>query len=315
MRPHNASLIAAALILAAHSTVIGVTIDPVTTRSVRHTELDWHFVPHLGASQVKGYLAWREPQSLNGSNLGVLYLKRASNGTWQSVAWAGNNIGLAVLSIRATPGNEEAFSAEPDLMYRMHRACLGEDPVELIKGLLADDPFQPLIQSNPEAPSVIEALALLGWQVAPDLSPLMTGAPRMCNSVPLVPIDDFMNHLHSSTTHQMYGEVLDPDDCPQGRPWFCAGCTGTYGPTTGAGPWTLTIVAFGSYKRCIWTRSATMTYSETGQRMIGCGACAGPTTIQGCEIYEVRVPAGDSCPSAPNSGDQFIDADCGAIQW
>lgn len=287
-------------------------IDATVTKAVRYYELGWRFVPLLSATRVEGVLAWRPLESLVGSNLGVLWFQRQSNGTWQAIAWPANSLGLAVLTIRAIPGREQAFEAEADLLLHMHRVCAGEDPVQVIKGLLEDDPLQPVLVNNPDAPSIIEALALLGWQVAPDLSPLMSGTPRICHGAPIAPIDDFMNMIVAGATMSHYGESFDPDDCPEDRPWPCEGCTGAYTGTTGTGPWTLTVKAVGNYKRCIWTRPATSNLSYTGRTMVLCNACPATTSVTGCEFWDERVPPNEPCPPAPESG-TFIDENCAAI--
>lgn len=286
------------------------TINPLTTPAIRFVEQNWHFLPLLTSTGVDGVLAWRDAASLNGGNLGVLWFQKLSNGTWQAVAFPSNSLGIAVLTIRAIPGRENAFTAEPDLMLKMLGACGSEDPIKVVQGLLENDPLQPLLVNNPDSPSIIEALALLGWQVAPDLSPLMSGNGRICNSVPLMPIDDFMNAVVASATEHHFGEALDPQDCPDGRPVFCEGCKTTYSDLTGTGQWTRYTVPAMGCRICIWMRSATATATLSGSTVLLCIPCVGTSTVTGCEIHSTIIFDGEACPPAPTEPGLFSPGPC-----
>src|SRR5262245_10664263 len=58
---------------------------------------NWTVSPALQNQTVKGFLAYSDPNSINGSNISVLWYQREADGSWTTWGWQGYDLTDAIL--------------------------------------------------------------------------------------------------------------------------------------------------------------------------------------------------------------------------
>jgi hypothetical protein len=295
-----AGVVAGALLAAAASGSIARADDEVKT--VRHDTMNWTFATAVSGDKVVGFLGWVDASEAVLGNIKVMWFERESDGRWTSWAWADNDLGTAVNSVRTLLSDDTVFDQDEDLKQAawasLDQGFKMPDPV--VKGLYADDELQNVVSTSTNPDEMVEWLADAGWPVGKTLSSELAKADKDCQGVLKEPIDGIMDSLANRSETALFGSSDTADPCAA---LWCK-CTTTTTSTLAPPPatWTLTgqtRVAGGWI--CIWSHPTVVTATSTGEHWY-CPSCAGTVTGTGTTTMRTTAIDPDSCLNAPPGG-------------
>jgi len=281
-RGFTAAVVAAALAIAA-LTGFARAQDVYVTYRVNN----WTLAPAITGQAVKGFLAYADPTSVTGSNITVVWYQREADGSWTTWAWTGYDLCGATLYLRGLLSDRLVFEDEPVLSAAAWDGCAAHLPKQVVNGLFFDDPAQPLVQGSPEPEALVSALVDVGWEAAPDLSPLAVAAPVVCTEgqAPKDAVKALMDVETYWTEIALFGASTVDLLCNSAP---CNGCQTIYGARTPASgsSWVLhsRIVLPDGRTMCCYDRDAVQNWHEVGLSYIFCNACNATGTIH-CTLH------------------------------
>ena len=200
--PLGTPLTLAPLILAPS---IALTPAP-TAYAVRFSASGWLFAPAVVNGSINGFLAWTDAVPTVGQNITVAWHQRQADGSWTTSAWKTGDVGAAADFIRTLQQDASVFSADPVVSTLADAARgTGTAPSAVIKGLFFDDPFQSIVESSPNPVAVVEVLAALSWQVAPELSAMAVAINTNCANEETEKVAWLLNDLAANAELRLFG--------------------------------------------------------------------------------------------------------------
>jgi hypothetical protein len=158
--------------------------DLGSVRSVTISVLGWDFTPIIQNGVIKGIFGQITSDIAVEGNLETVWFEQDESGDWIASSWYGSGTAPNALGwIRGHFADLEIFAINPSLDAQAPEPVIDEEtllvldgdwlaPTAIDGGLLADDPLQLWMGDGPRTPEMFAMLALNGWPVAPELSPL-----------------------------------------------------------------------------------------------------------------------------------------------
>jgi hypothetical protein len=258
---------------------------------------NWTLAPAITGQAVKGFLAYADAGSIAGANISVVWYQREADGSWTTWAWPGYDLCDAALYVRARYSDNLIFEQEPVLSDAAWATPSGHAPKQVVNGLFFDDPVQSLVEGSPEPEALVSTLVNIGWEAAPDLSPLAVTNPVFCD--PTQPAKDAVAALMDAevyhTEMRLFGTSLIELLCGAAP---CTGCATVYGgkqPRAGS-TWRFRrrVVLSDGSAVCYYDRDAVVNWHEEGVSYIFCNQCNGSGQITTTMHAETYSGAGDS---------------------
>jgi hypothetical protein len=256
----------------------------------------WTVAPAITGQNVKGFLAYADDGVAVGSNITVIWYQLEGDGSWTTWAWPAYDLADATLYVRAILSDDSIFEEEPILSVQAWNTPSGHTPKEVINGLFFDDPIQPLVEGSATPEDLVTTLVDIGWQAAPDLSPLAVADPVVCEpgDPPKDPVKALMDVLAFKTEMRLFGASSFDLLCQSAN---CAGCERAYeGKTPVAGS---TWVFHSRFLRpdnrwiCYYDRDAVQKWRDEGETYIFCNQCTATGSISTQMHTETMSAVGD----------------------
>ena len=257
----------------------------------------WTLSPAIHGQQVKGFLAVLDSGSAVGSNISVVWYQREADESWSTWGWPSYDVTDAVRYVRGMFNDNEIFEQDPILSEAAWGTATGDVPKQVINGLFWDDPVQPLVQAVPDPQELLSTLVEVGWEAAPDLSPLAVSSPLVCeeNQVPQDPVKALMDDLGNKAELTLFGSSTFNLLCEYIP---CSGCQKIYdGKTPAPGSvWVFhsRILQANNAYLCFYDRSARQYWRETGVSYLFCNQCNSTGYITTTMHAQTLSAVGDS---------------------
>jgi hypothetical protein len=291
--------------------------------AVKFDSVDWTFIPATTTSgEILGFLSWTDSEVV-GQNISLLWYEYDLNtGDFLTFAWKHADIGAAAIWLRMNYSEEYMFAQNSDLpdFIAVADALNIVDPKLFTGGLFDDDPLVPVITASQDPQPVIDALASIGYAVAPTISGMSvaTGGNGLLQiGITPIPIDEACvaaaGSLEAMLLNDLYGRAVSfltiGEDLPDDRSCgFCSCVTTTTYTIPAPGTWASgTYGTPGGRQTCRYTRPATKVETISGKKFWGCSPCTGgPYSTPGVQHSEVLLVPGSTCPTSPGQGASLI---------
>lgn len=277
------------------------SVDPMVSW-IRITEGNWTFAPAGEGEQVKGFLAWMDPNLAVTGNVTVLWFQREVGDHWTMWGWQNATKGEAAAWVGRHLETAPQFVADPELgtlAFDFEALQIPpQDPLEMSLGLFIGDPAAEFVEHSLHPTQAMDMLCANGWAVAPTLSALVVNSSLPCSEQGYSGVEAMLNGFTTTVEETFFGASTVSTSCQ----WPCSGCTRVYGAwTPGTGPWTLMgrrQTAPGT-DTCYWSRPGTRTWTEMGKTWFLCRTCSGTGTDSGPETTTTTVLRSDPCVPPP----------------
>jgi hypothetical protein len=299
--------VAAAAAAFAIAGIVGVSVaqtDPDADVYVTYKLNSWTVAPAITNSTVKGFLAYADETSIVGSNISVVWYQREDDGSWTTWAWSTYDLTDATIYVRALYNDDLIFEDEPVLsVAAWNLPAAGSQPKQVVNGLFFDDPVQPLVEGSSEPQTLVSTLVDIGWEAAPDLSPLAVAEPEVCDpsQPPKDPVKALMDEYVYKTEVRLFGSSSEVLECV---PLGCAGCEHIERSKTPApgSVWTFhhSVVLPDGTIVCYYDRPARIYWHEEGLSRWLCHVCndSGYTDTM-MHTKTTTPPGGSGCTPPP----------------
>jgi hypothetical protein len=255
-------------LVAALATVVLTSLARAQDVYVTYQINNWTVAPAITGQAIKGFLAYTLPTSVTGANISLAWYQREADGSWTTWAWGTHDLCEAVLWVRAHLSDDSVFEYEPTLSGAASQAgCQARNPKPVVNGLFFDDPVQSLVENSSEPELLVTTLVDIGWEAAPDLSPLAVTNPVVCD--PNAPPKDAVAALMDAETYWTELTLFGSSTASLLCSGTCPGCQRIYSgkqPAAGSS-WTLRsrIGLSDGTTMCSYDRAAIQTWHESGR--------------------------------------------------
>ncbi|MCH2169975.1 hypothetical protein MK489_04250 [Myxococcota bacterium] len=289
----------------------------------------WQYIPILGDGEVQSIVVLANRRELRDDNIGSMWFIREGE-SWSGYSWGAADQKEVLEDVKDTLGlsreTDSRWPVDPESLPDGRGDIATREPFET--GLLSNDPFLRLVQSQPDPTKLLKALVDAGWQAAH--ADLFTSKCRR---------DQLLDGLADGFERQqedlwvgfdLIDESIDSKLCGGGGPGkiqcdehivdsgpFGRSCTGTFGPGT---PGTRPVTG-----GCITVNTYTATVTETEQRCqrkiytdcTSCRVCQTRTRTGQTRLTEMDTnatcppPAGYTSPPASRSPCSMANIDWG----